>query len=159
MGKDNRGPKIIFALTAFGLIMSGCQSDVKISQQECVDIIKGITQMPMKMGVEVEGDFYSVFERSAEKDIADCLLSQITNTEAVDLKTPSPGPKPQFVVGDVSVFMLTRMYDIPFTTFLSRENWDRMGIYEYYRYIQLEGARETVSQTLKPIVEADFEKL
>ena len=84
-------------------------------------------------------------------------MSQITNTDPVDFTSGSPGPHPQFTVGDISVFMLIDMYDIPYTTFLSEEDWNQSGVFAYYRYIETEGARETIAKTLTPIVESNFE--
>lgn len=113
--------------------------------------------MPFKHGREVEGNYYLVAERAGDKDIANCLLSQITNTDPVDLKTIGPGPKPQFVVGDISVFMLTDMYDVPYTTFINADDWNHMGIHEYYKVAQQTGERQRIHDKIAPIVSAKFE--
>ena len=138
-------------------VLAGCQTEQALSDEDCVSLIKGIEETPLKSGIQVQGDYYSVFARAGEKQVAMCLVSQITNADPVDLIKTSPGPHPQFTVGDVSVFMLADMYQIPFTTFLSEEAWERSGVFEYYRYIETKDARETIAKTLTPIVESNFE--
>ena len=154
MNKFIKSASFLFLTSA---VITGCQSPTKISDQDCISLIKGITETPFKPGMEVEGDYYTVFERAGEKEVADCLVSQVTNTEPVNYVSMSPGPHPQFVVGDISAFMLADMYDIPFTTFLNKDAWDRMGVHEYYRYAQTDGAREAIAQILRPIVKTKFD--
>ena len=148
---------LLTGLILTSAVLIGCEAEETLSDEDCISLIKGIKETPLKHGVSVQGDYYSVFSRTGEEQVAMCLVSQITNTEPVDLINSSPGPHPRFTVGDVSVFMLADMYEIPFTTFLSAEAWSQSGIFEYYRYVETEGAREKITQTLTPIVESSFE--
>jgi len=146
-------------LTAFclsGVLSCQTQSPSKMTEFECVSLIKRVTEIPLKHGIEVSGSYYTIFKRSAEKPIADCFVSQITNIEAVMLKTASPGPKPQFVVGDISVFMLTDMYDISYTSFIAKEDWANMGIFEYYKFTEQQDGRQTIQDVFRSIIDTKF---
>lgn len=138
--------------------LTGCQNEntSQLSESDCISLIKRITEMPIKDGIEVEGDYYLVLEMTDKKEVANCLLSQITNTDATNLITAGPGPKPQFTVGDTSVFMLARMYDIPFNLFINDDDWSHMGIFAYYEFVEQDGARLQIYDKIEPIIYARF---
>lgn len=140
------------------MLLTACEQTASISQNECIALVEGITDIPFKRGMPAPGTYYQMLEKRDERAVAECLLSQITNrTPTDDPRKSIPGPVPQLSLGDVSVFMLTDMYDIPFTTFLSNERWEHMGVFEYYKFIQQKNAHEKIQAVLAPIVESKFE--
>jgi len=142
--------KQILKVAFFTLGLVGCESDTKISDIECTSLIVGISEMPLKNDLPANGNYYKILERSGDRDLTNCLLGEITNTTQMpDPRLSVPGRRTSVAVGDVSIFMLAEMYDIPFTSFIDETEWRKNGIYAYFEYIETDGARYKVAQTLR----------
>jgi hypothetical protein len=66
-----------------------------------------------------------------------------------DPRMSVPNKREFVAIGDVAIFMLVEMYDMSFTTFMDEKEWDNMGIFSYFKYVETEGAREGIQATLR----------
>jgi hypothetical protein len=132
------------------ITLSNCSNYQPLAEADCISLIRGVTEMPFKNDLPAEGNYYHLLSISGDKAVTDCLLNQVTNTSRMPDPRMSVPNKREFVaIGDVAIFMLVEMYDMSFTTFMDEKEWDNMGIFSYFKYVETEGAREGIQATLR----------
>jgi len=134
-----------FTIAMIALALAGCEVYKKLSDNECISLISGVSEIPFKNGLPAEGTYYEILEKSGDRDVTNCLLDNVTNlAQLPDPRVNVPGRRSSVALGDISVFMLVSMYDIPFTTFIDETEWAHSGVYAYFKYIESEGSRDEV---------------
>ena len=127
----------------------GCHAGNEISDDECVSIVEGITEMPLKDDMPARGNYHDLLDSKGDGALSRCLLSQITNTDQIpDPRLNVPNRRKTVAVGDVAVFMLTSMYDVPYTSFVDPDQWENMGVFAYFDYVADNDSRKQIQTIL-----------
>ena len=138
---------LITTAFACALFSTSCSSSNKISEDDCISLIVGVSEIPLKNDFPANGNYYEFLDKTGDKHLTNCLLGQITNvTQVPDPRLSVPGRRSSVAIGDISIFMLSEMYDIPFTTFIDEAEWKHIGIYAYFKYMESDGARDKVAE-------------
>lgn len=140
----------LFVLFSAFVSLTSC-SDNKLDDESCVELILGITHIPFKDSISVPGKYYEVLDAREDKSIRLCLLNNITNETLMPDPRQVPGRQTNNRIGDVSVYMLWRMYDLSHEDILPQRlwsRWDHMGVFVYHEYIREDGAREALQKRL-----------
>ena len=139
---------IIIALSA--LLLATCSEPKSMPTESCIAMIKGVTEIPFKNGIEASGNYYSILEKTGDALTTNCLLEQITNTNLMpDPRMCVPNRRESVAIGDTAIFLLTDMYDVSYTKFVDKENWEKSGIFSYFDLVELDGSREIIAHVMR----------
>lgn len=141
--------KPLLTATASIVFLGGCNSHTKMSADQCTSLIRGVTEIPHKRDLSALGNYPYLIEKTGDKNVTNCLLDHIVDLTQMPDPRGGPGRRKSVAFGDVSVFMLTEIYDIPFTTFMDSTEWQNMGIYAYFEYVETDGARDEIAKILR----------
>jgi len=134
------------------LLVMGCANG---PQTVDCDSLIGIDHLPMK---STYTDILNIVQLEDSKDLDSCLAANILNLEQIDDPREAP-PVPKYVKGDTAFFLLVRKYGWQIPDFLngeSRDNWQNVGIYAYFGYVQKDRNRRRLADLVSAKLQSEI---
>jgi hypothetical protein len=134
------------------IILQGCSRASFEASVECESRLMAIKNAPLKrqVGLDLNYDFFE--QNNTNKNVQDCLITNINNETAMD--DPGSGPLSyNFKVGDMSLFVLSDFYGLKMTEVFPnelRERFETTGMSAYFEYVRDEkNGRQRIQENVR----------